>query len=147
MYLWSLSFSTLSSLWHNLTPYLVIPLTLDIVLRLLPLILENSPTKGSLESHRILTSFMFPTSTWSHLSGFHESLCFLDSHLPFYQHQHSFQKGNNILTIITFTMRSLGRHREKHHLSLILLTPITFNFNKISCYGGSYYVTIAFGLY
>jgi hypothetical protein len=41
-------------------------------------------------------------------------------------------------------MRSLERHREDYHSSLIPLTPITFDFSKISClYGGSYYVTIA----
>jgi hypothetical protein len=40
-------------------------------------------------------------------------------------------------------MMSLGWHRENHHCSLILLTPITFEFNKLSFYGGSYYVTIA----
>jgi hypothetical protein len=85
---------------------------------------------------------MLPVSTLYHLSGFHECLLFLESCLPSCRHQHSFQKGGNILTLITFTVRSLGWHRENLHFSLIPLTPITFNFNKLSCYGGSYYATI-----
>jgi hypothetical protein len=44
-------------------------------------------------------------------------------------------------------MRSLRRHRENHHFSLLSLTPITFDFNTISCYDGSYYATIAVVLY
>jgi hypothetical protein len=40
-------------------------------------------------------------------------------------------------------MRGLGRHRENHNFSLLSLTPITFDFNTFSCYGGSYFVTIA----
>jgi hypothetical protein len=80
-------------------------------------------------------------------SGFHEALCFLESHLPFCQHQHSFHKTDSILTLTTLTMRSLGWHRENHHCSLLLLTPITFNFNTFSCYNGSYFVTIAVVFY
>jgi hypothetical protein len=80
-------------------------------------------------------------------SGFHEALCFLESRLPFCRHQHSFQKGDSILTLITFTMRSLRRHRENHHCSLLSLTPITFDFNTFSCYGGSYFATIAVVFY
>jgi hypothetical protein len=68
-------------------------------------------------------------------SGFHEALCFLESHLPFCQHHHSFQKGNSILTLITFTMRSIIWHRGNHHFSLLSLTPITFDFNTFACYG------------
>jgi hypothetical protein len=40
-------------------------------------------------------------------------------------------------------MRNLGRHRVKHHCSLLSLAPITFDANTFSCYGGSYFVTIA----
>jgi hypothetical protein len=40
-------------------------------------------------------------------------------------------------------MRDLGRHRVKHHCSLLSLTPITFDANTFSCYGGSYFATIA----
>jgi hypothetical protein len=40
-------------------------------------------------------------------------------------------------------MRDLGRHRGKHHCSLMSLTPITFNANTFSCCGGSYFATIA----
>jgi hypothetical protein len=40
-------------------------------------------------------------------------------------------------------MRGLGRHRENHNFSLLSLTPITFDFNTFSCYGGSYFATIA----
>jgi hypothetical protein len=40
-------------------------------------------------------------------------------------------------------MGDLGRHRGKHHCSLLLLAPITFDANTFSCYGGSYFATIA----
>jgi hypothetical protein len=40
-------------------------------------------------------------------------------------------------------MRDLGRHRGKHHSSLMSLTPITFDSNTFSCCSGSYFVTIA----
>jgi hypothetical protein len=40
-------------------------------------------------------------------------------------------------------MRDLGRHRGKHHCSLMSLTPITFDANTFSCCGGSYFATIA----
>jgi hypothetical protein len=76
-------------------------------------------------------------------SRFHEALCFLESRPPFCRHQHSFQKGDSILTLITFPMRGLGRHRENHNCSLLSLTPVTFDFNTFSCYGGSYFATIA----
>jgi hypothetical protein len=47
------------------------------------------------------------------------------------------------LTLITFPMKSLRWHRETHNCSLLSLTPITFDFNTFSCYGGSYFATIA----
>jgi hypothetical protein len=40
-------------------------------------------------------------------------------------------------------MRDLGRHRVKHHCSLLSLAPMTFDANTFSCYSGSYFVTIA----
>jgi hypothetical protein len=40
-------------------------------------------------------------------------------------------------------MRDLGRHREKPHCFLLSLAPITFDANTLSCYGGSYFATIA----
>jgi hypothetical protein len=40
-------------------------------------------------------------------------------------------------------MGDLGRHRGKHHCSLLSLAPITFDANTLSCYGGSYFATIA----
>jgi hypothetical protein len=40
-------------------------------------------------------------------------------------------------------MRDLGWHRVKHHFSLLSLAPIPFDANTFSCYGGSYFVTIA----
>jgi hypothetical protein len=40
-------------------------------------------------------------------------------------------------------MSDLGRHRGKHHGSLMSLTPITFDANTFSCCGGSYFATIA----
>jgi hypothetical protein len=40
-------------------------------------------------------------------------------------------------------MRDLGRHRGRHHCSLMSLTPITFDANTFSCCGGSYFATIA----
>jgi hypothetical protein len=44
-------------------------------------------------------------------------------------------------------MRSLGRHRENHHFSLLSLTPITLDFNTFSCYSRSYFATIAVVFY
>jgi hypothetical protein len=40
-------------------------------------------------------------------------------------------------------MRDLGRHKVKHHCSLLSLAPITFDANTLSCYGGSYFATVA----
>jgi hypothetical protein len=40
-------------------------------------------------------------------------------------------------------MGDLGRHRGKHHCSLLSLAPIKFDANTLSCYGGSYFATIA----
>ena len=40
-------------------------------------------------------------------------------------------------------MRDLGRHRGKHHCSLLSLAPIKFDANTLSCYGGSYFATVA----
>jgi hypothetical protein len=54
-----------------------------------------------------------------------------------------FQKGDSILILIFHLMRDLGRHRGKHHCSLMSLTPITFDANTFSCCGGSYFATIA----
>jgi hypothetical protein len=56
---------------------------------------------------------------------------------------HFFQKGDSILILILHLMRNLGRHRVKHHCSLLSLAPITFDANTFSCYGGSYFATIA----
>jgi hypothetical protein len=47
------------------------------------------------------------------------------------------------LILILHSMRDLGRHRVKHHCSLLSLAPITFDANTFSYYGGSYFVTIA----
>jgi hypothetical protein len=47
------------------------------------------------------------------------------------------------LILILHSMRDLGRHRVKHHCSLLSLAPITFDANTFSCYGGSYFATIA----
>jgi hypothetical protein len=58
-----------------------------------------------------------------------------------------FQKGDSILILITHPMRDLGRHRENHNFSLLSLTPITFDLNTFSCYGGSYFATIAVSSY
>jgi hypothetical protein len=44
-------------------------------------------------------------------------------------------------------MQTLERHRENQHCSLISSTPIKFDFDKLSCYGGSYYATIGFVSY
>jgi hypothetical protein len=81
----------------------------------------------------------FLTST----SRFHEALFLLGVASPFCRHQHSFQKGDIILNLITFPMRGLRRHRETHNFSLMSLTPIAFDFNTFSCHDGSYFVTIA----
>jgi hypothetical protein len=76
-------------------------------------------------------------------SRFHEAIFFWESRPPFCRHQHIFQKGDSILILIIHSMRDLGWHRVKHHCSLLSLTPITFDANTFSCYGGSYFATIA----
>jgi hypothetical protein len=78
-----------------------------------------------------------------HLSRFHEALCFWESHPPFVDINTIFRKGNSILILIFHSMRDLGQHRGKHHCSLLSLAPITFDANTFSCYGGSYFATIA----
>jgi hypothetical protein len=40
-------------------------------------------------------------------------------------------------------MGDIRRHKGKHHCSLLSLAPITFDTNTLSCYGGSYFATIA----
>jgi hypothetical protein len=74
-------------------------------------------------------------STKSFASGSRVTL--LSTSTPF------FQKGDSILILILHLMRDLERHREKHHCSLLSLAPITFDTNTFSCYGGSYFATIA----
>jgi hypothetical protein len=78
-----------------------------------------------------------------HHSRFHEALCFWESRPPFVDINTLFQKGDSILILISHSMRDLGRHRGKHHCSLMSLTPITFDANTFSCCGGSYFATIA----
>jgi hypothetical protein len=102
-----------------------------------------TPTKDSLESPYILTSTMYLLQFLTSPRRFHEALCFWESRLPFVDINTIFQKGDNILTLITLPMRALGWHREDHNCSLLLLTPITFDTNTFSCYGGSYFATIA----
>jgi hypothetical protein len=41
-------------------------------------------------------------------SRFHEALCFWESRPPFVDINTVFQKGDSILTLITFPMRDLG---------------------------------------
>jgi hypothetical protein len=62
---------------------------------------------------------------------------------PFCRHQHTFPEGRQYLDSHSLLMRDLGRHRGKHHRSLLSLAPITFDANTFSCYGGSYFATIA----
>jgi hypothetical protein len=69
--------------------------------------------------------------------------CFWESRLPFVDISTLFQKGDSILVLISHSMSDLGRHRGKHHCSLMSLTPITFDANTFSCCGGSYFATIA----
>jgi hypothetical protein len=104
--------------------------------------LIHPPTKGSLESSHFLTSSMYlyhfltsVDSTKSFASGSHVPL--LSTSTQF------FQKGDNILILIFHLMRDLRRHRVKHHCSLLSLAPITFDANTFSCYGESYFATIA----
>jgi hypothetical protein len=68
---------------------------------------------------------------------------FQESRLPFVDISTLFQKGDSILALISHSMRDLGRHRGKHHCSLMSLTPTTFDANTFSCCGGSYFATIA----
>jgi hypothetical protein len=128
----------------QLSPGLVVPLTLDLVTWLRPLFLSISPpTKGSLESSHFLTSSMylchFITSVDSteYLFASGSRVTFLSTSA------HFFQKGDSILVLISHSMSDLGRHRGKHHGSLMSLTPITFDANTFSCCGGSYFATIA----
>jgi hypothetical protein len=62
---------------------------------------------------------------------------------PFCRHQHTFPEGRQYLDSHSLLMRDLGRHRGKQHCSLLSLAPITFDANTLSCYGGSYFATIA----
>jgi hypothetical protein len=62
---------------------------------------------------------------------------------PFVDINTIFRKGDNILILILHSLRDLGWHRVKHHCSLLSLAPITFDANTFSCYGGSYFATIA----
>jgi hypothetical protein len=78
-----------------------------------------------------------------HHSRFREALCFWESRPPFVDISTIFRKGDSILILILLSMRDLGRHRGKHHCSLMSLTPITFDANTFSCCGGSYFATIA----
>jgi hypothetical protein len=52
------------------------------------------------------------------------------------------RRSRSILGLITFIMRSIGRHRETYHFSLLSLTTTTFDFNTLSCCGESYFATI-----
>jgi hypothetical protein len=78
-----------------------------------------------------------------HHSRFREALFFWESRPPFFDISTIFQKGDSILILIFHLMRDLGWHRGKRHCSLMSLTPITFDANTFSCYGGSYIATIA----
>jgi hypothetical protein len=62
---------------------------------------------------------------------------------PFCRHQHTFPEGRQYLDSHSLLMRDLGRHRGKQHCPLLSLAPITFDANTLSCYGGSYFATIA----
>jgi len=42
----------------------------------------------------------------------------------------SFQEGGSILALITLQTISLGRDRESHHFSMLLLTPLIFDINR-----------------
>jgi hypothetical protein len=101
------------------------------------------PTTGCLESSYILTLTMYLLQFLNSPRRFHEGLCFWESHPPFVDLSIAFQKGDIILILINFPMRDLRRHRENHNFSLLSLTPVTFDFNTFSCYGGSYFATIA----
>jgi hypothetical protein len=102
----------------------------------------HPPTKGSLESSHFLTSSMYLCHfliTTDSVKPF----CFWESRPPFVDISTLFQKGDSILTLISHSMRDLGRHRGNHHCSLMSLTPITFDANTFSCCGGSYSATTA----
>ena len=100
------------------------------------------PTKGSLESFHFLTlsvylcHFFTTVDSAKPFASGSRILLFVDISTLF-------QKGDSILVLISHSMRDLGRHRGKHHCSLMSLTPITFDANTFSCCGGSYYATIA----
>ena len=145
-YLYPLNLFTLSCLWHNLSPVFSSPWHSTSLHGCGHSLSHTSSNQGQSWVFP-LVDFIYVPLPLPHLSKFHEALFFLESCFPFWRHQHSFQKGDSILTLITFTMRNLRRHRGNHHFSLMSSKPITFDFNKISCYGGSYYATIAVILY
>jgi hypothetical protein len=78
------------------------------------------------------------------ISRFHGVLFASGSRVTFFVDINTlFQKGDSILVLIPHLMSDLGRHRRTHHSPLMSLTPLTFDANTFSCYGGSYYATIA----
>jgi len=108
--------------------------------------------KKVLTSHTVWASSMSlvhpyfpPYSSWYHFDQINIKKPFFScTRTPFFVNISTiFQEGGSILDLFPLFMSSLRWNRKRHHFFLILLTPITFDFNKISCYGGYYYVTIA----
>jgi hypothetical protein len=93
----------------QLIPRLVVPLTLDLVERLWPLILHIYPQpRAVLSLPYILTLTMYLLQFLTSPSRFHEALCFWESCPPFVDINTVFQKGDSILILITYPMRDLG---------------------------------------
>jgi hypothetical protein len=128
----------------QLTSDLVVPMTLDLVptVAATPYII-HPPTKGSLESSHFLTSSMYlchfitsvDSTEYLFASRSRVSLLSTSAHFS--------ERATVSWSSFPIKMRDLGRHRGKHHCSLMSLTPITFDANTFSCCGGSYFATIA----
>jgi hypothetical protein len=64
---------------------------------------------------------MFLISSRSYPVDFMKHFCFLESRLPLCRHQHSFQKGDSILTLISFiNEESRTAQREPSLLSVVI---------------------------
>jgi hypothetical protein len=128
----------------QLTSDLVVPMTLDLVptVAATPSIM-HPPTKGSLESSHFLTSSIYLCHLITSVDST-EYLLASGSRVTFLSTSAYFSKRATVSwSSFPIQMSDLGRHRGKHHSSLMSLTPITFDANTFSCCGGSYFATIA----
>jgi hypothetical protein len=98
--------------------------------------LIHPPTQGSLESSHFLTSSMY-------LFHFLTSVDSTKSCSPFVDINTIFPEGRQYLDSHSRFNERSRMAQGKHHCSLLSLALIKFDANTFSCYGGSYFVTIA----